>query len=121
MPNDPGFTPRLPAPRPARPAPPPASALRPASENRPVTGPAPAGQPPPADLPARVFRALYAGYDLHTIADAVHVAVPKGTPCHAAPTLAEIARQISAREHPGQAPAGPAQPGDPDGPPGPGT
>ncbi len=115
MPNDPGFTPRLPAPRFARLAPPPAPALRP------VTGPAPSGRPPPADLPARVFRALYAEFDLHTVVGAVHVAVPKGTPCYAAPTLAEIARQISARQHPGQAQAGPAQPGDLPGPPGPET
>ncbi len=121
MPNDPGFTPRLPAPRPARPAPLPAPALRPEPWDRPVAGPAPAGQPPPADRPARVFRAPYAGYDLHTVAGAVHVAVPKGTPCYAAPTLAEIARQISARQHPGPAQAGPAQPGDPPGPPGPET
>ncbi len=86
-----------------------------------MTGPgpgAPGGQPPPADLAARVFRALYEGFDLHAIGG-TYLAIPKGTPCYAAPTLAEIARQISTRQHPGPAPAEPARPGDPAGPPGP--
>jgi hypothetical protein len=58
----------------------------------------PAGQPPPADLTARVFRALYQEFDLH-FADGTHIAVPKGVPCFAAPTLSEIARQISSSQH----------------------
>ncbi|HEV2257046.1 MAG TPA: hypothetical protein VGS06_28260 [Streptosporangiaceae bacterium] len=40
-----------------------------------------------------------------------HIAVPKGTPCFAAASLSEIARQISTREHPG-----PAVPPEPSGP-----
>lgn len=120
MPNDPRLTPGLPAPRPARQAPSPAPAP-PGTGSHPGTGPAQAAQPPPPDLPARVFRALYAEFDLHTVAVAGHVAVPKGTPCYAAPTLAEIARQISARERPGQAVAEPAGPGAPDGPAEPGA
>jgi hypothetical protein len=53
---------------------------------------------PPADLTARVFRALYDQFDLH-ITDGTHIAVPRGTPCFAAPTISEVARQISDREH----------------------
>ena len=30
-----------------------------------MTGPPPASPPPAGDLPARLFRALYQGYDLH--------------------------------------------------------
>ncbi len=63
-----------------------------------MTGPVPAmpsGQPSPDDLAARLFRALYEGFDLHT-ADGTHVAVPKGTPCFAGSTLSEVAWQISA-------------------------
>jgi len=55
---------------------------------------APAGQPGPGDLPARVFRALYPGYDLHAVGG-THVVVPKGTALLAAPTLSEIARQLA--------------------------
>ena len=64
-----------------------------------MTGPPPASPPPAGDLPARLFRALYQGYDLHP-AGGAWVAVPKGTPCYAAPTIGEIAGQISVREHP---------------------
>ena len=48
----------------------------------------------PQDLAARLFRALYDDYDLHTIGD-IHVAVPKGAPCYVGRTLSEIARQVS--------------------------
>jgi hypothetical protein len=64
-----------------------------------MTGTAPEGPPPPADLTARVFRALYPEYDLHALAG-THLALPKGTPCYAAPALGELARQISTREYP---------------------
>ncbi len=66
-----------------------------------MTGSAPAappGQPAPDDLTARVFRALYAQFDLHTV-DGIHIAVPKGSPCFADQSLGEIARQISDHEH----------------------
>jgi len=77
-----------------------------------MTGPDPAGPRIPDDLTARVFRALYERFDLHTVDD-VHVAVPKGTPCFAARSLGEVARQISACEHqdPPSPPAGPEGPG----------
>ena len=48
-----------------------------------MTGPVPAVPPgPPSrdDLAARLFRALYEGFDLHTVGG-THVAVPTGTPC----------------------------------------
>jgi hypothetical protein len=48
----------------------------------------------PADLPARVFRALFADFELRTVGS-THVAVPKGTPWYAGPSLAALARQIS--------------------------
>jgi len=75
-----------------------------------MTGPLPA-DPAAArdDLTPRVFRALYDAFDLHTVGG-THIAVPKGTPCFAAASLSEIARQISTREHPG-----PAVPPDPPG------
>jgi hypothetical protein len=44
-----------------------------------MTGPvsaAPFGQPPLDDLTARVFRALYGGFDLHTVGG-IYIAVPK--------------------------------------------
>ena len=66
-----------------------------------MTGPepvTPATQPLPDNLTARVFRALYRDFDLHTVAG-THIAVPKGTPCFAASSLGEIARQISDHEH----------------------
>jgi hypothetical protein len=56
------------------------------------------GPPPPEDLTARVFRALYDQFDLH-IAGGTHIAVLKGTPCFAAPTIGEVARQISDSGH----------------------
>ena len=68
--------------------------------------PALASLPPPADLPARLFRALYQEYDLHP-AGGAYVAVPKGTACYTAPTVGEIARRISSREHPGPRSPGP--------------
>jgi hypothetical protein len=46
-------------------------------------------------LTPRVFRALYAEYELHTVADAEFVAVPKGTAWHAGLSIGEIARHIS--------------------------
>jgi hypothetical protein len=67
-----------------------------------MTGPAPAappGRPGGDDLTARLFRALYQAYDLHSVAG-IHVAVPKGSPFFAGPTLGVIARQISDHEHP---------------------
>jgi hypothetical protein len=60
-----------------------------------MTGPAPAGPPARDDLTARVFRALYQRFDLHTTGG-THIAVPKGTPCFVGPSLGDIARQISA-------------------------
>ena len=53
----------------------------------------PASQPPP-DLAARLFRALYSGFELRTVGT-VHVAVPRGTPRYAGDSLGEVARQIS--------------------------
>lgn len=73
-----------------------------------MTGPPPDVPPGGGDLAARVFRALYQAYDLHQVAG-IHVAVPKGSPCFAGPSLAAIARQISACEHPAP-PAAPAPP-----------
>ena len=74
-----------------------------------MTGPAPATPAGPAsadDLTARVFRALYQAYDLHWSAG-IHVAVPKGSPCFAGPSLGAIARQISNHEHPAPPAASP--------------
>ncbi len=68
--------------------------------------PGTASPPPPGSLAALVFRALYTDYDLHIVAG-VHVAVPKGTPCFAGPSLGEIARQISAAAAPARPPARP--------------
>ena len=50
--------------------------------------------PGPGDLPAIVFRALYPGYDLHVISG-TYLVRPKGTSCHASPSLGAIARQLS--------------------------
>lgn len=75
------------------------------------------GQPPatparaaPArdDLTTRFFRALYTAYDLHTVGG-IHVAVPKGSPCFAAPSLGEVARQICDYEHPAPPGTGPSR------------
>ena len=77
-----------------------------------MTGPPPASPPPAGDLPARLFRALFQGYDLHP-AGGAWFAVPKGTACYAAPTIGEIAGQISVREHPApEPPAGVSGPGN---------
>ena len=46
------------------------------------------------ELTARVFRALYRAYDLHSV-QGVHVVVPRGTACFAGPSLGDVARQIS--------------------------
>jgi hypothetical protein len=75
-----------------------------------MTGPAPgspAGQPAPRDLTALVFRALYQGFDVHTVG-VLYVVVPKGSMCLSGPSLGAIARQISDHEHP--APAAPQTP-----------
>ena len=70
---------------------------------RPAAAP---GTPDPAELAARFFRALYQAYDLHQV-DGIHVVVPKGTPCFAGRSLAELARQVSERA---ARPAGPPRP-----------
>ena len=77
-----------------------------------MTAPSPAdpGAAPHDDLTPRVFRALYRAFDLHIIGG-THIAVPAGTPCFAAPSLSEVARQISAREHPEPAAATGVPPG----------
>jgi hypothetical protein len=51
------------------------------------------------DLTVRLFRAMYAEFDLRTIGG-IHVVVPRGTPWFAGHSLGEIARQISEYEHP---------------------
>jgi hypothetical protein len=74
-----------------------------------MTGPTPAsspGRPDGDDLTARVFRALYQAYDLHSVAG-IHIAVPTGSPCFAGPSLGAIARQISDHEHPAPPATGP--------------
>ena len=53
------------------------------------------GPPSGDDLTTLLFRALYQGFDLHTVGG-IHVAVPKGSPCYAGPSLGDIARRISA-------------------------
>ena len=58
------------------------------------TRPAAVVKPDFGDLTARVFRALYRAYDLHSV-QGVHVVVPRGTPCFAGPSLGDVARQIS--------------------------
>jgi hypothetical protein len=58
------------------------------------TRPAGVVKPDSGDLTARVFRALYRAYDLHSW-QGVHVVVPRGTPCFAGPSLGDVARQIS--------------------------
>jgi hypothetical protein len=76
-----------------------------------MTGTPPA-QPGRDDLTPRIFRALYAGFDLRTIG-AAHVVAPRGTPWFAGHSLGEIARQISEYEYangtrpPGGSPADP--------------
>jgi hypothetical protein len=75
-----------------------------------VTAAAPDGRPYRDDLAACVFRALYAGFDLHTV-HSTHIVVPAGTPWFAGPRLGEIARQISKAEHRRLAAADPHRPG----------
>ena len=58
---------------------------------------------PPRDLAARLFRALYSGFELRTVGG-THVAVPRGTPWYAGHTLSDLARQISSAIPPGTAP-----------------
>ncbi len=70
------------------------------------------GHPEPDDLTVRVFRALYAEFDLHTVGG-THIAVPKGTPCFTAHSLGEIARQISDHEHQDPCRRGPGTPAGP--------
>ncbi len=53
-----------------------------------------AGTPDPAGLTAQFFRGLYQAYDLHLV-DGIHVVVPKGTPCFAGHSLADLAQRIS--------------------------
>ncbi len=48
----------------------------------------------PADIAARLFRALFDDWDLHEVRGA-WVAVPKGTPWLAGPTLHDVSRQIA--------------------------
>ncbi len=69
-----------------------------------MTGTTPATPPGRDDLTPRVFRALYAGYDLHAIGG-THIAVPAGTPWYAGPSIAAIGRQIS-QYHPAPGPPG---------------
>ena len=71
-----------------------ADAREPAVGHRAAAAPAMTATAEPRDLTARVFRALFTCYDLRTIGG-THIAVPKGTPCFAGPSLAGIARQIS--------------------------
>jgi hypothetical protein len=56
-----------------------------------------ASRPGGDELTARVFRALYGAYDLHSMGD-VHVVVPRGTPWFSGPRLGDVARQISDHE-----------------------
>ena len=51
------------------------------------------------ELTVRLFRAMYADFDLRTVGG-IHVVVPRGTPWFAGHSLGEIARQISEYEHP---------------------
>ncbi len=56
-----------------------------------------ASRPGGDELTARVFRALYGAYDLHSV-EGVHVVVPRGTPYFADSSLGDVARQISDHE-----------------------
>jgi hypothetical protein len=69
-----------------------------------------AGQPARDELTPRVFRALYADYELRAVEGTRYVAVPKGTTWHAGHNIGEIARQISSREHPDPGIAAPDTP-----------
>jgi hypothetical protein len=70
-----------------------------------MNGTASDGPPPPEDLTARVFRALYDQFDLHSTGG-THIVVPKGTQLYVGPTIGEIARQISDRGPHVPAPSG---------------
>jgi hypothetical protein len=63
-----------------------------------MTG-APAAQPDRDELTPRIFRALYAEFDLRKIGG-THIVVPSGTPWFTGHSLGEIARQISEYEYP---------------------
>ncbi len=76
-----------------------------------MTGHPPAGPGGPHDLPARVLRAPFRGFDLPA-AGGIHVAVLTSTACFAARSRGEIAGQISTRQPPvphvdSSGPAGP--------------
>ena len=49
------------------------------------------------ELTARVFRALYRVYDLHSV-EGIHIVVLRGTPCFAGSRLGDVARQVSDHE-----------------------
>jgi len=57
-------------------------------------------QPHPDTLTCRLFRALYAELDLHTLGFG-YVAVPNGTPVFTGLRLSDIAWQLSQHEHHG--------------------
>jgi len=59
-----------------------------------TTRPAAVAKPDAGELTARVFRALYRAYDLHSM-QGVHIVLPRGTPCFAGLSLGDVARQIS--------------------------
>ena len=59
----------------------------------------PAAQPGQDDLTLRIFRALYAEFDLRTVGG-THVVVPRGTAWFAGRRLGEIAGQISEYAYP---------------------
>jgi hypothetical protein len=77
------------------------AALRPrtaAADPGPEPPQAAASSPPaPArdDLTPRVFRALYAGFELHAVQDTAYVAVTRGAAWYPGRSISEIARQIS--------------------------
>jgi serine/threonine-protein kinase RsbW len=58
----------------------------------------PPGRRSPDDLTARIFQSLYSDFELRTL-HGTHIVVPRGVPCFMGPSLSEIARQISDREH----------------------
>ena len=63
--------------------------------------------PPAHDLTARMFRALYAEYDLLTLG-ALHIVTQKGSPLFIGDSLGQIARRISEPGHPGPSASGTA-------------
>jgi hypothetical protein len=103
------------------------AALRPARPGPAAADPGPkpqaaASAPPTAardDLTPRVFRALYAEFELHAVQDTAYVAVPTGTAWYPGRSISEIAQQISdppSPDPPGTAPGAPTLAG-----PGPGS